>query len=40
LVAQLQQAVEILDGAAIEPLGLRLEAKKGSGDVGLAGIAI
>jgi hypothetical protein len=36
LVAKLAEAVEVFDGAAVEALGLGLEAKEGGGDIGLA----
>ena len=36
LVAELAEAVEVLDGAAVEALGLGLEAEEGGGDIGLA----
>jgi hypothetical protein len=36
LVAEFAEAVEILDGPAVEALGLGLETEEGSGDVGLA----
>jgi hypothetical protein len=39
-VAELEEAVEILDGTAIEAFGLGLKAEKDGGDVGLADVAI
>jgi len=36
LAAELAEAVEIFDGAAVEAFGLGLEAEEGGGDVGLA----
>ena len=35
LVAELAEAVEVLDGAAIEALGLGLEAEESGGEIGL-----
>ena len=36
LVAELAEAVEVFDGAAVEAFGLGLEAEEGGGDIGLA----
>ena len=40
LAAELQEAMEIFDGAAVEPLGLSLETKEGGHDIGHAVVAI
>jgi hypothetical protein len=40
LVAQLPEAVEIFDGAAVEAFRQSLEAKERGGDIGLSGVAI